>query len=233
MTFTLFGLTGGVASGKSSVARRFRERGLAVIDADALARQVVEPGSPGLEALRAAFGDWLIDPTGRLDRAALGRVVFADADKRRQLNAILHPRIAAATQERAQALEQGGARWACYEAALLVENGLADAFRPLVVVAAPQAVQLARLIARDGLSNEEAAARIAAQLPLEAKLAVADFVIDNHGDLAALQARADDVLERITGADALPPPVPAGGGSLLAQDAGESRAGESGAGESE
>lgn len=200
MTIRLFGLTGGVASGKSTVAARFRERGVEVIDADQVAREVVEPGTEGLAAVVAAFGEGVLDADGRLDRAALGRVVFADPAERRRLEAILHPRIAAQTRAHAETLAAAGVRLACYEAALLVENGLADAFRPLVVVAAPRALQLARLAARDGLEATEAEARLAAQRPLEDKVAVADHVIDNASDREALVVRADAVLDAIVAA---------------------------------
>lgn len=193
----LFGLTGGLASGKSTVAARFRARGLPVIDADQLAREVVAPGSEGLAAVVAAFGDGVLDARGALDRAKLAGLVFGDPDARRRLNQILHPRIGALTAERANELAEQGERFACYEAALLVENGLADAFRPLVVVAAPEDVQVARAMARDAATEAEVRARLAAQLPLAEKIRAADFVIENMGDRAATEARADEVLDAI------------------------------------
>jgi dephospho-CoA kinase len=197
MSLTLFGLTGGLASGKSTVAARFRERGLPVIDADELAREVVAPGSEGLGAVVAELGAEVLAADGSMDRARVAALVFGDDVRRRRLNAVLHPRIGALTAARAAALGDAGERLACYEAALLVENGLADAFRPLVVVAAPEALQIARAMARDGSTEEQARARIAAQVPLSAKVAAADFVIDNTGDRAALERRADEVLEAI------------------------------------
>lgn len=193
----LFGLTGGLASGKSSVAARFRAQGVPVIDADQLARDVVAPGSPGLAEVVAAFGEDVLLPDGSLDRARLGDRVFGDPEKRRALNAILHPRIGALGMERAEALAARGEKLACYEAALLVENGLADAFRPLVVVAVPEAVQLARAMARDGSTEAQARARIAAQRPLADKVAVADHVIDNAGSPEATARQADAVLAAI------------------------------------
>jgi dephospho-CoA kinase len=123
--------------------------------------------------------------------------VFGDPEKRRLLNSILHPRIGALTAEKAAALDAAGHRLACYEAALLVENGLADAFRPLVVVAAPEAVQIERATARDAASEDQVRARIAAQLPLATKIAAADHVIENAGDRAAAERRADEVLDAI------------------------------------
>ncbi|MFO0758257.1 MAG: dephospho-CoA kinase [Byssovorax sp.] len=197
MALHLFGLTGGLASGKSTVAARFRALGLPVIDADQLAREVVAPGSEGLQAVVKAFGEGVLAADGSLDRARMAELVFSSPDKRRTLNSIVHPRIAALTAERAAELAAAGETLACYEAALLVENGIADAFRPLVVVAVPLDVQVARAMARDGATEEQARARIAAQLPLSAKVAAADFVIDNGGDREATGARAAEVLAEI------------------------------------
>lgn len=179
----LFGLTGGIASGKSTVAARLRARGLPVIDADELAREVVAPGSDGLRALVEALGPGLLGPGGALDRGAVARLVFADDAARAKLNAVTHPRILRLALERAAAIARGGAPLACYEAALIVENGAADAFRPLVLVACPEDVQIARLLARPGTSAEDVRARIRAQKPLAEKKAVADFVIDTGGTL--------------------------------------------------
>ncbi|MGK3993934.1 dephospho-CoA kinase [Sorangium sp. So ce1024] len=197
MGLVLFGLTGGLGSGKSTVAARFRAQGLPVIDADALAREVVAKGTEGLEAVVRAFGPEVLLPDGSLDRARVAAIVFADPEKRRLLNGIVHPRITALTMERAAALEARGERLACYEAALLVENGVADMFRPLVVVAVPEAVQIARAMARDGATEDEVRARLAAQLPLSSKVAVADHVIDNSGDRAATERQVDEVLAAI------------------------------------
>ncbi|WP_394839592.1 dephospho-CoA kinase [Pendulispora rubella] len=193
----LFGLTGGLASGKSAVAARLRSSGLPVLDADQLARDVVAKGTEGLSAVVAAFGEDVLTPDGVLDRPKMAKLVFADADKRRLLNGIVHPRIGALTQERARVLAEQGEPLACYEAALLVENGLADAFRPLVVVAASPSVQLARAMARDGEAEEQVKGRLAAQMPLEAKVAVADYVIQNDGPLEDLERETDRVLSSI------------------------------------
>jgi dephospho-CoA kinase len=192
-----FGLTGGLASGKSTVAARLRERGVPVVDADGLAREVVAPGTPGLASLVEAFGEDILAPDGSLDRAKLGDRVFADAAERKTLNGILHPLIAMATAARMQELDAAGAILACYEAALLVENGLADMFRPLVVVSVPPDVQIARAMARDRSTEEQARARVAAQLPLATKIAAADFVIDNAGSREDTERRTDEVLEEI------------------------------------
>lgn len=193
----VFGLTGGIASGKSAVAAVFRDEGVPVVDADDVAREVVEPGTPGLAAIVEAFGGGVLDPSGRLDRKSLGARIFGDDDARRRLNRILHPQIGAASAAHFARHGALGAALVCYDAALLVEGGLADAFRPLVVVAAPRAMQHARLVARDGLSQAEADARLDAQAPVEAKLAAADVTIWNDADLEALRARARDALAQV------------------------------------
>jgi dephospho-CoA kinase len=193
----LFGLTGGLASGKSTVAARLRALGVPVIDADQIAREVVAPGTPGLASVVEAFGPAVLLADGSLDRPALAALVFSDPEKRRRLNAIVHPLIGAASAARVADLAARGERIACYEAALLVENGLADAFRPLVVVAVPEEVQVARAMARDQAGEEQARARIAAQLPLSAKVAAADYVIDNGGSREETERRCDEVLAEI------------------------------------
>lgn len=193
----LFGLTGGIASGKSTVAARLRARGVPVIDADALAREVVLPGSAASQEIREAFGDGVFASDGSLDRKAMAAIVFSSAEKRARLNAITHPKIAVLSARCASDLKARGEPMACYEAALLVENGLAGAFAPLVVVAASEATQLARLTARDGLTAAEATARIAAQMPLAAKTRLAAVVIQNDGSLAELLTQADAALAEV------------------------------------
>jgi dephospho-CoA kinase len=193
----LFGLTGGIASGKSTVAARLRAQGVPVIDADELAREVVEPGTDGLRAIVEGFGEGVLDASGALDRKALARIIFGDAGARRRLNAITHPRIGQRTAALAEELARAGEPLGCYEAALLVENGVVDMFRPLVVVSCPEEVQIERVRARDGASRDEAIARIAAQKPLGEKVAVADFVIDTDGPIDRSRQRTDDVLQAI------------------------------------
>ncbi|MGZ3422768.1 MAG: dephospho-CoA kinase [Polyangiales bacterium] len=192
----IFGLTGGIASGKTTVAKILEREGVPVIDADQLARDVVAPGSPGLAAVVEAFGDVLL-PNGELDRKKVGALIFADPDRRMRLNAIVHPLVAQASASRMQKLEAEGHPFACYDAALLVERGLADAFRPLVVVAAPRELQRARLMQRDGLSEADADARLDAQAPVEMKIAVADHVLWNDADLATLEARTLEILKEV------------------------------------
>jgi len=190
----LFGLTGGIASGKSSVARIWRELGLPIIDADVLAREVVQPGAPALVDIRAEFGDSVIAPDGSLDRKALAAIVFNDDAKRKRLNQLTHPRITALSLERASELAAKGEPLACYEAALVIENGMADAFRPLVVVTAAAETQVRRAAARDNSTLDEARARVKAQTPLADKVKVADIVIDNDGSLDDLLAKAKSAL---------------------------------------
>ncbi len=197
MGFLLFGMTGGLASGKSSVATRWRARGLPVIDADEVAREVVAQGTSGLAELVRGFGPGILAADGSLDRKQMAALVFADPAARQKLETITHPRIAAATLARATELETEGEAIGCYEATLLVERSLADAFRPLVVVAAEERTQIARAIARDKLSENEARARLRAQLPMKDKIAAADYVIRNDGELASLEKSADDVLDAI------------------------------------
>jgi dephospho-CoA kinase len=193
----LFGLTGGIASGKSTVAGRLRTRGVPIVDADELAREVVAPGTDGLREVVEAFGGGVVAPSGALDRKALARVVFADETARKRLNAITHPRIAARTLERARELERSSEPLACYEAALIIENGLTEAFRPLIVCSCPEDLQAARLSARDGASREEALARIRAQNPLAEKVAIADHVIDTSGSVESSARQTDAVLGAI------------------------------------
>jgi dephospho-CoA kinase len=200
----LFGLTGGIASGKSTVAARLRAHSIPVIDADVLAREVVAPGTDGLAALVNVFGSEILDAEGALDRKRLARLAFANGEARSRLNEITHGRIAERMRRRAAELSAAGEALACYEAALIVENGAADLFRPLVVVSCPEDLQIARARARDGISEAEARERVRAQRPLAEKIALADFVIDTSGPLEATCAATDQVLRGIcakTGSD--------------------------------
>lgn len=194
----LFGLTGGVASGKSTVGTLLRERGVTVIDADVLARRAVEPGQPALGEIATAFGPAMIRDAA-LDRAALGQLVFSDATARQRLNAIVHPRVAELLREELAALGSSPAapRLVCYEVPLLFENALDVWLRPTVLVACDAETQVARAMARNGWSREHAASRISAQMPLEEKRRRADFVIENDGTLEELASRTDVVLARL------------------------------------
>lgn len=174
------------------MARLLRARGFPVIDADALARDVVAPGSPGLARLVEAFGADILTPEGTLDRRAMGARAFKDAEAKRRLEGILHPLIASASAQAMATLAQQGHTLAFYEAALLVETGRHHTFPKLLVVATSPDVQRARLRARDpDLSEAEAEGRIAAQLPLEDKLRAATHVIYNDGDEATLERAVD------------------------------------------
>ena len=185
------GLTGGIATGKSTFAVALRALGVPVVDADALARAVVAPGTPALAAIVQAFGPDVLDAAGGLDRKRLGARVFSDPDARRRLEAITHPAIRQAMVDETARLAAAGHDLVFYDAPLLFEVGLDRALAAVVVVYAPRDVQRARLARRDGLSPAEAEARLAAQLPIEDKAARADAVVDNsiEGDLAGKAAR--------------------------------------------
>lgn len=189
MVARVIGLTGGIACGKSTVAAILRELDVPVVDADLLARHVVEPGSPALAEISERFGPEVIDETGRLDRKKLGAIVFADPRARADLERITHPRIAAAGRSEIARHLAAGAQVVIYEAALIVEKQLHKGMSGLIVVSLPADVQRARLMARDNIDADAADRRLAAQLPLAEKLAVADYVIDNSGDLEQTRQR--------------------------------------------
>jgi dephospho-CoA kinase len=190
------GLTGGIGSGKSTVAARLAAIGATIIDADRLARDAVAPGSPALDAIRARFGDRVFTADGALDRAALGAIVFGDPEARQALNAIVHPEVARRALEAKEAAEATGAAVVVYDVPLLYENGLAPMFDEVVVVAVPPEVQRARVAARDGAAPEAIEARIAAQWPLADKVARADAVIDNGGTRADTERQVDALWRR-------------------------------------
>ncbi|MFD4633387.1 dephospho-CoA kinase [Streptomyces sp. NPDC058284] len=185
------GLTGGIGVGKSEVSRRFAASGAVLIDADKIAREVVEPGTPGLAAVVAAFGPEILAPDGSLDRPKLGAVVFADPEKLAALNAIVHPLVGARSAE----LEQAAAKDAVvvHDVPLLTENGLAPLYDVVVVVDADPATQLDRLVRLRGMSEDDARARMAAQATREERLEIADIVIDNDGPLEGLAERVAEV----------------------------------------
>jgi len=191
----LVGLTGGIASGKSTVARMFAELGAPVIDADLLAREVVLPGTPGFAAVAARFPS--VVKEGQLDRKALAALVFSDPAERAALNAIVHPLIGAAALARTAELAAAGAKAVLYEAALIVENNLDRGMQGLIVVRVAPEQQLQRLVAREGLSEAEARARLAAQASLEEKLRRATWVIDNGSDLAQTRAQVEAVWQQV------------------------------------
>jgi dephospho-CoA kinase len=183
------GLTGGIGSGKSTAARRFAQLGALVIDADAVAREVVEPGTDGLAAVVAEFGPRVLDGSGRLDRPALAALVFADDVARERLNGILHPRIRARVAERIAAAPPGTV--VVQDVPLLVETGQADAYDLVVVVEAPADLRVQRLVRDRGLPAEQARARMAAQASDEQRRAAADVVLVNDGTPDDLRAKVD------------------------------------------
>jgi len=197
MSMRVIGLTGGIASGKSTAARTLAALGARIVDADAVARDIVAPGQPALADIVRTFGREMLLPDGTLDRKRLGAVIFADADKRQALNAITHPRIAAETQTRLNALRAEGLPVAIYEAALLVENGVHKALDGLIVVVCDEATQLARLMGRDGYVEADARARIAAQAPISDKVAAATWVVDTSGPLADTKKQLARIWEEI------------------------------------
>jgi dephospho-CoA kinase len=190
----VLGLTGGIASGKSTFAAEVRAREVPVVDADALAREAVAPGAPALAEIALAFGPGMLRPDGALDRPRLGALVFRDPEARRRLEAITHPAVRAATALEIGRLAAAGQPLALYDVPLLYEVGLEATLDAVIVVWIPRAAQLDRLHRRDGLGLAEAEARLAAQLPLDEKAARADLVVDNSGPLSALPGKADRLL---------------------------------------
>ena len=182
------GLTGGIASGKSTVSNLFAERGVPVVDMDLIAREVVEPGQPGLDAVIAEFGAEMLRPDGRLDRPRLRALVFSDTAARLRLEALLHPRILAATVRMSDALE---APWQLIAAPLLVERGLTGWVDRVLVVDCPQRVQVQRLMARDGCTEAEARSLLAMQATRDSRLAAADDIIENTGGIGLLAGAVD------------------------------------------
>lgn len=192
----VLGLTGGIASGKSTVAALFAELGAEVIDLDQLAREVVAPGTPLLAKVLQRFGPGLRLPDGSLDRRALRALVFADPARRRELEALLHPAIATRTAERIAA---SAAPYQIVVNPLLAESGARGRYQRVLVIDAPESLQRARLAARDGSSAAEIARILAAQSPRAARLALADDTIRNDGDLAALRRQVGLLHQRYLG----------------------------------
>ena len=190
------GLTGGLGSGKSTVAALLGEHGAVIIDADVVAREVVRAGTPGFAAVVARFGPGVVGPDGELDRAALARIVFADGAALDELNAIVHPLVGSRSAELAAAVPPGAV--VVHDIPLLAENGLADRFDTVVVVEADREIRLARLAER-GLTRAEAEARMAAQATDEQRRAIADEIVRNDGDLDSLARQVDRLWDRLSG----------------------------------
>jgi dephospho-CoA kinase len=193
----LVGLTGGIASGKSTVATMLRELGAKIINADDLGRAIVQPGKEAWKEIVAAFGTEVLRPDRAIDREKLRTTIFQDATARKRLDSITHPRIRALAQARAQELAAKGAAIVIYEAPLLFENEAHLWLRPVILVACDDFLQRRRLKARDRLNDAEIEQHIKAQMPLSEKRALADFVIENNGDLDDLKKQVKDVWEKI------------------------------------
>ncbi len=195
----MIGLTGGIASGKTTVGRMLRDLGAPVVDADLIARQVVEPGTPGYADVVREFGPEVVLPDGQLDRKRLGEIVFADKARRRILEAITHPRIAIAAQAETARHAAAGEPVVIYEAALIVENRIHEALAGLIVVKAHPEQQVERAMKRDGIPEEQARARVASQLPLARKLEVATHIVDNTGTLDETRAQVARLWSELRG----------------------------------
>lgn len=186
----IIGLTGGIGSGKTTVAERLRQKGAFIVDADKVAREVVEPGQPALEELAEAF-DGVVTDEGTLDRAELARQAFATPESTQKLNSITHPRIRQRTEDLFLQAREDGRDIVVYDMPLLIENGETDKVDTVLVVDAPDETRVQRLVESRGLDEDDARRRIAAQIDRDARLAAADVVLDNSGDVASLIDQVD------------------------------------------
>ncbi|MGE5446654.1 MAG: dephospho-CoA kinase [Ignavibacteriales bacterium] len=194
----VIGLTGNIACGKSVVANMFRELGASIIDADQVARLVVEPGQPAWEGIVERFGEWVLNPDRTINRSRLGEIVFRDVEKREELNRITHPRIIEKIRELIEKHRKEGAEIVIVEATLIVEKGgMKPIISDLIVVTADEETQTSRLTQRVGLSREEALLRIKSQMPISEKVKHATYVIDNSGDLEETRDQVKKVWEMI------------------------------------
>lgn len=192
------GLTGGIGSGKSAVSAGLSSYGATVIDADAIAREVVEPGTPGLSEVVAEFGERVLAEDGGLDRAVLGEIVFADQDRLARLNAIVHPRVGERSGQLMEEALAAGTEVVVYDVPLLVENGLGSLYDVVVVVDAPDEVRVERVSRDRGLPREQVRARIRAQADRDTRLAAADLVVDNSGNRDALRVRVAELWRELS-----------------------------------
>jgi dephospho-CoA kinase len=192
----IIGLTGGIASGKSSVARILEALGVAVIDADQLSREAVAPGEEAYCSIVAGFGEGILNPDRTINRQALGKIVFSDSAARRRLERITHPAIARLAEAKLTALRNAGTPVVVYMAPLLIEAGVTSRVDEIWVVYADRETQVARLMLRDGLSRDEALQRVAAQMPMEEKRTYGRIVIDNSGTLEETERQVKDLWER-------------------------------------
>lgn len=195
----LVGLTGGIGSGKSTIARRLAEHGAYIIDADQVAREVVEPGTPALAEITAHFGVIVLSADGSLNRGALGDIVFTDPAKRLQLNAIVHPAVQKRTKELFAQAPDGSV--VVYDVPLLVETQNEYPFDEIIVASAPESVRIERLMEHRGMLESEAAARIESQAPEEDRLKIASHVIDTSGDIAHTYSQVDALWTQLKNVD--------------------------------
>ncbi len=204
----IYGLTGGIGSGKSAAAAIFEDCGIPVVSADELSRIVVTPGSEGLAAVVAAFGEGVLTPDGELDRRKLGAVVFKDPSQRVRLEGILHPRIRDSFQDVLTALEATGQHLVVYEVPLLFENNLEKQMKAVILISAPEEQRIARVMARDKLNVDDVRARMAAQMDDQTRRSKAQYVLENDGDLEYLRAQVEALLAKIQPRKAAAPPPP-------------------------
>lgn len=194
----VLGITGGIASGKTTVAQTFRELGAMVVSADELAREVVRPGTKALQQIAEHFGDQVLNEDGTLNRRGMAKVIFSDDQARIVLNGITHPAIAALACKRLREAEQGGAPLVVYDAPLLFEAGADRQVDKVLVVKVDAEVQLVRLMSRDGIDRQQALARIDTQMSQEEKIARADFVVDNSGTARETQSQVRSLMESLS-----------------------------------
>jgi dephospho-CoA kinase len=194
----LVGLTGGIASGKTTVAKILEQLGAAIVDADVLSREVVEPGQPAWQEIVATFGYDLLQADRTLDRQKLRAIIFDKPEARKQLEAIIHPRVRALAAEKIRAHQEAGHAVVVYVVPLLFEGNLQDGLRPVILVACDVNIQRQRLVARDQLEVAAAQKHIDAQMSLEEKRRLADYVIENNGSLADLERQVGEVLAKIS-----------------------------------
>ncbi len=194
MPSLVFGLTGGICSGKSTASRFIAKHDIPIVDADLIAREIVLPGSPMLEALIATFGKEYLTSDGELNRAKLGELVFNDPESMQVLNAMMAPAIDAKAKERFKQHQEAGKQLICYDAALIVEAGQADFYRPLILIYCEPELQLQRLMTRDSLSQLQAEARIKAQMSLKDKLKFADLPVSTDGTLEETETQINNIV---------------------------------------
>lgn len=197
----VIGLTGGIATGKSSVAQFFTEKNIPVVDADQLAREAVLPGTPALKRIISLFGSKVLTPDGTLDRKRLGALVFPDPEKRRQLESILHPEIRRLAEERIALAAGAGHKRLIYMAPLLIEAGVTDRVNDIWVVTVHPEIQLERLMRRDGISHEQAQGIVDSQMPLSEKERYGTVIIDNSGTAKQTRMILEQVWAKETGSN--------------------------------